>query len=89
MIVNRSHDVPLQSISTALADTVWETMQEGLHAMTLVGRTRLCGIQQGTIGEAQGIKKTGGSEGGAYMGGHRLQGKQAVVFWPQRTAVVF
>ena len=80
VILNRSHDALLQSVSTALAGTVWETMQEGLHAAALFGRTRLCGIQQGTVGEAGVLKKTGTSEGGAHMGAHRLQGKQAVVF---------
>ena len=67
--------------STALAGTVWETMQEGLHAATLFGRACRCGIQQGTVGEAGVLKKTGTSEGGAHMGAHRLQGKQAVVFY--------
>ena len=81
VIVNRFCDNVLQSVSTALAGTVWETMQEGLHAAALFGRTRLCGIQQGTVGEAGVLKKTGRSEGGAHMGAHRLQGKQAVVFY--------
>ena len=80
VIVNRSRDNVLQSVSTALAGTVWETMQEGLHAATLFGRTHLCAIQQGTVGEAGVLKKTWTSEGGAHMGAHRLQGKQAVVF---------
>ena len=80
VIVNRSHDAPLQSVSTALAGTVWETMQEGLHAATLFGRTRLCGIQQGTVGEAGVLKKTGRSEGVAHRGAHGLQGKQDLWF---------
>ena len=79
MIVNRCHDAPLQFVSAALAGTVWETMQEGLHAAAFLGRNRLCGIQQGTVGEAGVLKKTGRSEGGAHMGARRLQGKQAVV----------
>ena len=78
--VDRSYNALLQSASTALAGTVWETMQEGLHAATLFGRTHLCGIQQGTVGEAGVLKKTGMSEGGAHMGAHRLQGMQSVVF---------
>ena len=53
------------------------TMQEGLHAATLFGQTRLCGIQQGTVGEAGALKTTGGD---AHMGAHKLQGKQAVAF---------
>ena len=65
---------------TTDAGTVWETMQEGLHEVALFGRTHLCGIQQGTVGEAGVLKKTGTSEGGAHMGAHRLQGKHAVVF---------
>ena len=76
VIVNRFCENVLQSVSAAFAGTVWETMQEGLHAATLFGRTRLWGIQQGTVGEAGVFKKTGTSEGGA----HRLQGKQEVVF---------
>ena len=80
MILNICHDALLQSVSTALAVTVWETIQEGLHAATLFGRTRLCGIQQGTVGEAGVLKKTGMSVGGAHMGAHRLQGIQSVVF---------
>ena len=81
VIVNRFCGNVLQSVSTALAGTVWETMQEGLHAATIFRRTHLCGIQQGTVGEAGVLKKTGTSEGGAHMGAHRPQGKQAVVFW--------
>ena len=80
VIVNRSRDNILQSVSTALAGAVCETIQEGLHAATLFGRTRLCGIQQGTVGEAGISKKTGTSEGGAHMDADKLQGKQAVVF---------
>ena len=80
VILNRSHDALLQSVSTALAGAVWETMQEGLHAATLFGRTHLCGIQQGTVGGAWVLKKLGGSKGGAHMGAPKLQGKQAVVF---------
>ena len=49
VIVNRSPDNVLQLVSTALAGSVWEIMQEGLHAATLVRRTCLCGIQQGTV----------------------------------------
>ena len=78
--VNRAHDAALQSVRPALAGTVWETVQEGLHSATLLGRIRICGIQQGTVGEAVVFKKTGRSEGGALMGAHRLQGKHAVVF---------
>ena len=80
VIVNGFCDNVLQSVSTALAGTVWETMQEGLHAATLFGRTPLCGIQQGTVGEAGVLTKTGTSKGGSHMGAHRLQGKQAVAF---------
>ena len=80
VIVNRSRDIVLQSVSTALAGTVWETMQEGLHAAALFGRTHLCAVQQGTVGEAEVLKKTGMSMGGAHMGAHRLQGIQLVVF---------
>ena len=73
VILNRSHDALLQPVSAALAGSVWETMQEGLHAAALFGRTRLCGIQQGTAGEAGVLKKTGMSEVGAHMGAHGLQ----------------
>ena len=88
VIVNRSHDAPLQSVSNALAGTAWETMQEGLHAAALFGRTRLCGIQQGTVGEAGVLKKTGTSEG-VRTWAHT--GRKANRQWcsrPQRTAVV-
>ena len=64
VIVIRFCDSVLHSVSTALAGTVWETMQQGLHAATLFGGTSLCGIQQGTVGEAGVLKKIGTSEGG-------------------------
>ena len=68
VIVSRSRDNVLQSVSTALAGTVWETMQEGLHAANLFGRTHLCGIQQGTGGEAGALQNIGTSEGGGAHG---------------------
>ena len=67
-------------VSAAFAGTAWETMQEGLHAAAPLGRNHLGGIQQRTGGEAGVLKKTVGSEGGAHMSAHRLQGKQAVAF---------
>ena len=39
-----SATAPSQYVCTALAGTVWETVQEGLHAAALFGRTGLCGI---------------------------------------------
>ena len=89
VIVSRSRDNVLQSISAALAGTIWETMQEGLHAAALFGRTRLSGIEQGTVGEAGVLKKTGMSEG-VRTCAHT--GCRAYSQWcskPQRTAVVF
>ena len=79
VILNRSHDALLQSVSSALAGTVWETMQEGLHAAALLGQNHLCGIQQGTVGEAWVLKKTGCVEAGAQMERHRVQGKLEAV----------
>ena len=70
----------MQYVGPALAGTVWETIQKGLHAPALFGRSCLCGIPQGSAGEAGVLKTTGRSDWGAHMGEHKLQGKQAVVF---------
>ena len=75
VILKRSHGALLQSVSAAFAGPVWETMQEGLHAAALFGRSRLCGIQQGTVGEAGVLKKTGRSKEGAHMWCTHVAGK--------------
>ena len=80
VIVNRSRDDVLQSVSTVLAGTVWKTMQKGLHAATLFGRTRLCGIQKGTVGEAS-LEKDWEVRGWAHI---RLQ----CVMWGDGIALV-
>ena len=79
--LKRSHGALSQSVSTALAGTVWETMQEDQLQAPLGGQTCLCGVQQRSSGAVGVSKMTGTSEGGAHMGAHRLQGKQAVVFY--------
>ena len=69
MIVDRSCDAPLWSVSAALAGTVWETMEEGLHAAALFGRICLCGIQPWTVGEVTVLNKTLGVRRGRAHGG--------------------
>ena len=71
-----------------IAGTVWETMQEGLHAASLFGPACLCGIQQGTVGEAGVLKKTGTSEGVRTWVHTGRRAKRQWCSRPQRTALV-
>ena len=69
--VNKCYDAPLQSVSAALAGTVRETIQEGMHEAALFGGTRLHSLRQGTTGEVTSWKRLRGPRGvraGAHAG---------------------
>ena len=75
------HHAPLQSVSTALAGTVWQAMRKGTQAAALFGQSRLRSIQQGTAGGVGVLEKAERSDGGT-QGCRQAAGQTGlVVFW--------